>query len=225
MKDQNSQSAVSVDCTQSVLSSLNFTTIVLTNCQSVLCSAGDSVDCEGIYFANCESNSVIFIEEESEALTKINFVNSQGRTALVFTSDFSIEFRDCAFVNDNSLRLVNKYAILRNCVFSNEFDSNLFPSSCFTASCSFRAGWQTKNFDIYGSQGCWILMSPSSNPAPPSEQPQTVATPENSGSSTIFMFLVVLAVVGVIGVALYLIWKWWNVRDDGARLLRMYSQV
>jgi hypothetical protein len=228
INEQFTGSVVSVDYQKPVIYSVNFTNIKFPGGRSVLFSAGESIDIEGVYFANCQINSVLYISDDADSLTLINFVQNTARDSLLHVTSFSTVLQSCAFVKDNSNIIINKYVILRDCVFSDEFDPSMFANDCFTSACAFGAGWKTKSFDIYPSDGCWVLASKTSPTSPPSAEvptPTIAEAPPKKGTSAAVVVLVLAIVIGGICGGVFLGLKWWRKRDDGGALLRMYAQV
>jgi hypothetical protein len=229
INDQDAGNAVGLDFESPTLNAVNFTQIVIRNCQGVLYSVAQltTLECECMYISDCDAKAIVYVAGYATPFTKVNFVRNRGRNELVHGSSnsYRIVMQDCAFVKDVSVKLANTYTNFNNCLFSDVFDPNQFPSGFDTIACSFGVGWQTKSFEIYGSEGCWVLVSKSPTPAPPSDGPTPPAADGKRGPGVAFILFVCVFVIGAGLAVAFVFLRWWKSRDDGGRLLQMYAQV
>jgi hypothetical protein len=161
--------------------------------------------------------SVVDIDHDCEGMFTANFVGNAASDSLVCVTASTTKFTSCAFVDDDSRAIIDGYALLTDCFFSDTIRQGMFPKSYRATDCRVNVGWETQDFEIAPSAVCWVLM--------PRRTTGTLRPIPGGGGSSAGTVLTVICLILVVVGAAYLALRWWHERHDANQPLTVYARV
>lgn len=222
----SSTSVIYFDSELPVISNNNFTSLRRNAIRSIFeIQSADTITFQYNSFISCLGKSILYFHYFKGQMRNCNFDDNQATNQLVYFEDkVKIEFDFCCFMNDNSKCYTNQYSWFVSCIFDHPIDEDKFPHKDYTSHCTFNSKYTTNDIEIPGmsKNGCWALITNVIT------ELTSVVTPDadipSSLSSTLYgvMIVALIIIVGILG---FFIYRWCKARHQKDYMLTMYAQV